>query len=108
MSFRSSVLTGFAAGMILLLPATPAGDDVESSSPSPLPTPTEQAQAYAKQAGMTSCDLPENAELDDTILALPNGADGMPLRGAEVVELDFDQALESNTHDRTNIIACKN
>lgn len=88
--------------LLLLLNPAPAPEEPEA------PTAMEIAEEYARQHGMTSCAVPAQAELDDVILALPNGSDGLPhLDPANVRELGFDEALGSAEFNWTNIIACE-
>lgn len=65
------------------------------------------AKEHARSLGLTSCADPAQAELSDTVLALPTDAAGMPIAQADRVQvLDLDGALASADHDRRNLLAC--
>ena len=65
------------------------------------PSPMEVAEKYAADNGLT-CRAPADAELDDIILALAVGPDGLPF-DSRVIVLTFDEGLAGTHH---NLLAC--
>lgn len=114
-SFTTSAVVAFVAVIVAsaaILPGHGAGEGrtVEFTTVSPSTTAPaaplgvlDVAMAYAGEHGLTDCVDPAHARLDDVILTVPSD----PLGGKVITPVDFDEALESGTHERWNVLACR-
>lgn len=114
-SFITSAVVAFVAALVVgvaILPINGAGQGrtVEFTTVAPSATghtlpvgALDAARAYAGEHGLTDCVDPAHARLDDVILTIPSD----PLGGKVITPVGLDEALESGSLGRWNVLACR-